>query len=138
MKTLRVLVLSLFTTLVAIPSAYADHIDPAKLVGVWGNSSDGGKTFWGYDQYFSDGSTRSWGTVPDTTINYEVEAFYQVKQKFDITNCLTIVGTTHPEVMPVGSSWCDEILEVNDSYLTYKSTDGSVVTLYRQTELAAR
>lgn len=138
MKALRVLVVSLFATLVTVPSAMAGSIDPQQLVGVWGNSSDGGKTFWGYDQYFADGSTRSWGTVPNTTIHYEVEAMYNVKQKFDITNCLTIVGTSHPEVMPVGSSWCDEILEVNDSFLTYKSSDGSIVTLYRQNELALR
>ncbi|MBD1389682.1 hypothetical protein IC617_09595 [Neiella sp. HB171785] len=137
MKVVSALIISLLA-LVNAPAVAGQHIDPQKLVGIWGSSDDGGETFWGYDQYFTDGSTRSWGTVPQTNIRYEIEAFYNVKQKFDVSNCLTVTNSSHPELMPVGSSWCDEIIEVNDDQLTYRNTDGSLVTLYRQHQLAKR
>ena len=128
----QTIVLGVLLTLLGPTVATASDIDRQRLVGVWGNSDDGGKTIWGYDQYFADGRLRSWGTLPQTTIKYELEATYQFKQKFGTISCLTITKSSFPEFLPVGEYWCDTIIDVNDNTFTFKRKDGSVATLYRQ------
>ncbi len=122
----------IFLLITCSTSSFANEIKPENLIGVWGNSENGGKTIWGYDQYLSDGTFKSWGEIPGTSINYEVEGVYQLKQKFSTKTCLTVSKTSHPDIMPIGESWCDELIELNDMFLTFKSSDGELTTIYRQ------
>lgn len=61
-------------------------IDIAKLVGSWGNSDDGGQTFWGYDKYLPNGVLVSWGTTNGG--QYSIEAIYKINRK--LKSCITI------------------------------------------------
>ena len=122
----------IFVLITSTFSSVANEIDSNYLIGVWGNSEDGGKTIWGYDQYFSDGSFKSWGEIPQPPIKYELEGTYKVKHKFKSSSCLTISKTSDPEIMPIGEHWCDEIIELNDKVFLFKSSDGEITTLYRQ------
>ncbi|TMP28085.1 hypothetical protein CWB99_01245 [Pseudoalteromonas rubra] len=117
---------------IGISSSNASEINPKDLIEIWGNSEDGGKTFWGYDQYFADGSLKSWGQIPETPVKYKLEGTYQVKHKFKLSSCLTISKTSHPEFIPTGTHWCDEIIKLNDKVFTFKSSNGKMTTLYRQ------
>lgn len=122
----------MFVLITSSFSSIANEIDPKDIIGIWGNSEDGGKTIWAYDQYFPNGSLKSWGRIPQTPIQFKVEGTYEVKHKFKTSSCLTISKTSHPELMPVGEHWCDEIIELNDKVFVYKSSDGEITILYRQ------
>ncbi|WKE64257.1 hypothetical protein PVT67_11200 [Gallaecimonas kandeliae] len=114
--------------------AMAASLDISKLVGIWGNSEDGGKTFWGYDQYLADGSTKSWGTVPNSEFSYEIEGRYEIKEKFGTLSCVTVTKTSAPALVPVGSRICDTLIDINDKTFVFKSDEGEVTTLYRQSQ----
>jgi hypothetical protein len=122
----------LFVLMMSSLSTVANEIEFKNLIGVWGNSEDGGKTIWGYDQYFSNGSFKSWGEIPMSSRKYEVEGSYEVKHKFKTNSCLTISKTSAPDIMPIGEHWCDEIIELNDKVFRFKSSYGEITTLYRQ------
>lgn len=115
--------------LILSASVFAAPIDTAKLVGTWGNSDDGGKTFWGYDKYLPNGVLVSWGTT--FGVQYNIEATYKIKRKFKVESCITIIKADVDEEF-IGQSWCDEIVELNDEIFKFKSDDGEVTTLYRQ------
>ncbi|WP_334013678.1 hypothetical protein [Alteromonas sp. S167] len=109
--------------------SFAAQVDMSKLIGTWGNSDDGGRTFWGYDKYLPDGVLVSWGTTYG--VKYNIEAMYKINRKFKIESCITITKADIGEEF-VGESWCDEILELNDEIFKFKSDDGEITTLYRQ------
>ena len=109
---------------------FARQIDTSLLIGTWGNSEDGGKTFWGYDKYLKDGTLVSWGAYPETDFSYKVRADYEVKVKFGTFSCLTITESS-PITDFVGEFWCDEIIELTAETFTFKSSDGELTTLYR-------
>ena len=102
------------------------------LIGVWGNSEDGGKTFWGYDEYLPNGTLFAWGTLPGSHVSYNIEASYNIKKEAALMSCLTINKSSEPEFIPVGLYWCDEIVEVNSGIFKFKDEDGEVTTLYKQ------
>ena len=128
MKKSVILVILMMSSL----SAVATEIEFKNLVGIWGNSEDGGKTIWGYDQYFADGTFKSWGEIPMYSIKYEVEGSFEVKKELKTKSCLTISKTSDANIMPIGENWCDEIIELNDKVFRFKSRDGEITTLYRQ------
>jgi hypothetical protein len=107
-------------------------IDKMDLVGVWRYSEDGGKTFWGYEEYKADGTLDSWGVFPDSDETYQVKSTFEIKVADKVLSCITIVKSSAPSFLGSGSSWCDEILEATDKTFTYKSSDGEVTTMYRQ------
>lgn len=113
-----------------VSASFAKPVNTALLIGTWGNSEDGGETFWGYDKYLEDGTLVSWGTYPETEFSYKVRATYAIKVKFGTFSCLTITESS-PMTDFVGEFWCDEIIELTSETFTFKSADGEVTTLYR-------
>ena len=102
------------------------------IIGTWGNSDDGGKTFWAYDKYSSDGTVFSWGEVPDSDIKYEVSSKFEIKTvKGGYLSCLTITATSHSDMMPIGYHWCDKIIKLTNKEFTYMKDSGKSYTIYK-------
>ncbi|MCH1928942.1 hypothetical protein L9G16_01965 [Shewanella sp. A25] len=123
----------LFAGLLFMGHGQCASVPIEKLIGTWGSSDDGGKTFWGFDQYFANGTIKSWGTLPESDESFRVEAQYRIKVKFGTFACLTVTQS-QPYMEFVGESWCDEIIEVNDAIFKYRTDDGVITTLYRQVQ----
>ena len=131
MKYLITLVMPAFFTL----SSYviASDFDKNNLIGTWGDSNDGVQTFWGFNKYTADDELISWGEIPGAGIKYEITSKYKIEtRKENHFSCITVTGTSDPEIMPVGYNWCDQIVEVTDSEFTYMSDEGKTHTLYKQ------
>ncbi|MBT1444853.1 hypothetical protein KJI95_09995 [Shewanella sp. JM162201] len=90
------------------------------LVGVWGNSDDSGKTFWGFDEYRGDGTFRAWGNQPDG-VAYQASGVYQVvfeggQKKL----CLKFIKVSEPLNDIVGEVFCSIIVSVDGKPLCLK------------------
>jgi hypothetical protein len=107
-------------------------IDPNSLLGVWGTSEDQGQSIWGYDHYHADGTINSWGTFPDSIADFRVDGRYQISGDLGQTICITISRTSHPEILPVGSQWCDQLISITEDEFTYQDSEGEQHVLYRQ------
>ena len=111
--------------------AFSIEIDVNKLEGLWGNSEDGGKTIWGFEHYKADGVLDSWGDY--YSFKYVIKSTYQLKRdKGNLYSCIVITETSNAAIMPIGESWCDQVLKITDTEFHFKSTDGRVSVLYRQ------
>lgn len=113
-------------------------IDKNDLVGVWRYSEDGGKTFWGYEEYAADGILNSWGAFPDSAEKYQVTSTFEMKVTDKVLSCITIIKSSAPSFLGPGSSWCDEIIEMTDKTFTYRSSDGEVTKMYRQQRITSQ
>jgi hypothetical protein len=114
-------------------SSLADEFSPELLVGVWGNSDDGGKTFWAYDEYTADGKILSWGEIPEANINFKIKTIYNLKkEEGTYFNCLKIVSTSHPEMLPVGEKWCSTMVKIDSKEFHFVNKQGKYRVLYRQ------
>jgi len=114
-------------------SSFADEFSPALLVGVWGNSDDGGKTFWAYDEYTTDGKILSRGEIPGSDINFKIETAYNLKKKEGTYfNCLEIISTSHPEMLPVGKKWCNTMVKIDSKEFHFINKRGKARVLFRQ------
>ncbi|GDY27001.1 hypothetical protein AHAT_28910 [Agarivorans sp. Toyoura001] len=105
---------------------------PPSLVGLWGNSDDHGQSVWGFDQFNADGTTLSWGVIPDTYADFRIDGTYEISDTTDKTLCTTITKSTIPQIMPIGSIWCDQIISINENELLYIDGEGQQNILYRQ------
>lgn len=96
------------------------------LIGTWGNSDDEGRTFWGYDEFTSDGYDIATGVIPETGRAFRTVATYTVTGN---KNCMRI---TESDNLSVGDYSCDEVLYIDDKILRYRSPFTSEIkTLYR-------
>jgi hypothetical protein len=98
------------------------------LIGTWGTSMDGGKTFIGYEQYRQDGSFRSRGTLPDgRTI--------QNSGRFSVDGrrlCETIEESSIPSLMAKGEVPCGDVLAIDSARRKMRSvTYGDVFIEYK-------
>lgn len=118
---------------IILASAVARDFDQSMLVGTWGDSEDGGETFWAYNKYTGDGKLISWGKIPGAGISYEITSEYEIEKRDEENySCITITGTSDPNVMPVGYNWCDKVVEVTNSEFTYMNDEGKTFTMYKQ------
>lgn len=96
------------------------------LIGIWGNSDDEGRTFWGYDEFTSDGYDIATGIIPETGRTFRSVATYTVTGN---KNCMR---TTESDNQSIGDYFCDEILYIDEKILRYRSPFTSEIkTLYR-------
>ncbi|GAB1623971.1 hypothetical protein AAOGI_40210 [Agarivorans albus] len=109
-----------------------DAINPDSLIGLWGSSEDQGQSIWGYDQYNADGTINSWGTFPDSIADFRIDGRYEISGDLGTTICLTISRTSHPEILPVGTQWCDQIISISEDEFVYQDPDGEQHVVYRQ------
>ncbi len=98
------------------------------LIGTWGTSMDGGKTFIGYEQYRQDGSFQSRGTLPDgRTIQHS--------GRFSVNGrrlCETVEESSIPSLMAKGEVPCGDVLAIDGARRKMRSvTYGDVYTNYK-------
>mgnify|MGYP000050074437 CR=1 FL=1 len=89
------------------------------LIGVWGNSDDGGKTFWGYNEYLVNGVTRAWGTFQKSEESYELEGVYKIEYSSSPKSCITVTKSSIPDILPIGHYFCSEIVELNQTHFKF-------------------
>lgn len=119
--------LSIIIQFVVACSVYADEFGANKIVGTWGDGANG------YNKYSEDGTILSWGEIPNANIKYEILSTYELEQRDgDTYSCITVTGSSHPEIMSVGESWCDKIIKVTDTEFTYITSEGNEYTMHRQ------
>jgi hypothetical protein len=79
------------------------------LIGIWGASTDGGKTFSGFEEYKEDGTFLTQGKLPDGT-TVRLSGTFKVKGR---TSCTEVTETSIPKIMPVHHVSCGEILSID-------------------------
>jgi hypothetical protein len=132
-KNMKISNVGIIAMFVLLPGCATDVINyPNELIGVWGNSDDNGKTIWGYDEYFPDGTIKSWGTLPDDNYHYESEGKYELVGSNPILSCITVTKTSDPRIMSLGDYWCDELVKITEDKLIFKDEEGFQFTLYKQ------
>ena len=123
----KVLIFLFLIGLSVITSAHAGEDYKQLIIGKWGNSDDGGQTFWGFDEYYSDGAIISTGIDSLTYEEWSIKSTYKIT---DNESCFTVVETTSPKSIPVGYKGCDEIVSIDDEQFKFKDND-KITTLYR-------
>jgi hypothetical protein len=103
----------------------------AALIGVWGISVDGGKTFWGYDEFLPDGTIVSTGTLPGTNEQFRLVGKMRIKGR---VCCITVIETSDPQTLPVGTNFCVEVLHINGLTQRYKDIDGGKEKIMYRTQ----
>jgi hypothetical protein len=102
------------------------------LIGIWGASRDGGKTFVGFEKYQQDGTFLSQGTFPDRT-RFRLSGKFVVKGR---TSCTEVMVTSIPLIMPVGHISCGEIISIDGAKREMRLLpSGNTYTDYRLTNL---
>ena len=101
------------------------------IIGKWGNSKDGGNTFWSYDEYSNEGEIHSYGEIPGANLKFDIVSSYEIDGRI---SCATVNKTSHPDVMPIGSKTCSEIRDINQNKMILKHDDGELSILYRINE----
>src|SRR5258706_11226488 len=103
------------------------------LIGTWGASDDGGKTFVGFETYQQDGRFLSQGTLPDGT-KFRLSGTFEVRGR---TSCTQVMETSIPLIMPLGHISCGEILSIDGAKREIRLiSSGKTYTDYRLANLA--
>lgn len=140
MKSLRIAALMILALIGAqnahstITSSFEPENDQLKsaLIGVWGASNDGGRSFWGYDEFLSDGTVVSTGVPPETGVPFRAVGKMQVKGKIA---CTRVVETSDPQGFPVGLNVCVEVLYIDSRIQRYRYLNGGEeITIYKTTK----
>ena len=100
-------------------SSSAAKFSSSDFVGVSCSSKDGGKTCFGYNENYADGTSDSCGRVPDGPE-------FALKLTYEISGdhwCETVVKSSHPNFMPVGEKFCSIYLGRTPTGLSYRFTD---------------
>jgi hypothetical protein len=101
----------------------------AALLGVWGNSDDEGRTFWGFDEFRADGTLASTGTFPVGTEPFRLAGTFDVSGR---KVCSRVTEASGSATLPVGHSFCVEVLYIDSNIQRYRSDeDQEIHTLYR-------
>ena len=102
----------------------AEQIDYAQLlVGKWGYLQKEDGSYWGYDEYFADGTVHAWGTNPDTQQSWEI---WGTVELVDNVSCSTTTKSSDPNLIPVGIKVCDEIVAIDETSIIWKHQDGNM------------
>lgn len=92
------------------------------------SSADGGKSCYGYAQTYADGTMDSCGRVPGGGPKFAMTFTYTITKN---TKCDTVVKTTDPKVMPVGTTFCAIYLERKPDGFTYRYDDDAPAKVRR-------
>jgi hypothetical protein len=125
MKHLRHLLIAL--TLTSFASS-AGSFSRSDFLGVWCSSKDGGKTCFGYDEVYEDGTSDSCGRIPNGGPEFALKLTYKISGN---TKCETVVETTHPDIMPVGKTVCAVFLTREIGSFTYRFTSDEPTRIRR-------
>ncbi|MGI2259342.1 hypothetical protein [Shewanella sp. GXUN23E] len=131
------LLMATFWGMLSVPAQATDNagwiwVDEPLLHGVWGNSDDGGKSFWGYDEYRTDGTFKSWGKLPDGR-DYEAEGVYQ--NSFDggqKKSCAVFLRLSETVKELTGYAFCVIVVAIDSAHYTFQDQEsGEITTVYR-------
>jgi hypothetical protein len=98
----------------------AAPLSRADFIGVTCSSADNGKTCWGFNETYGDGTMDSCGRAPNGGPEFAMKLVYEITEN---TKCETVVKTTHPRIMPVGTKFCAIYLERKPDGFTYRFDD---------------
>ena len=127
MKLFAIFTITLFAACSMTPRlTYSDQ----DMFGVWCSSRDNGATCWAYGETYPDGTIDSCGREPASGTEFAMTLTSKVDGPL---RCETVVKTSHPEVMPVGESFCSRLISKGKDQYTYSFTDDSKLrTTYRR------
>lgn len=112
--------------------AHAQDVDYMKLlVGKWGYLQKEDGSYWGYDEYFADGTVHAWGVNPETKRSWEIWGTVELN---DNISCSTTTKSSDPDLIPIGAKVCDEIISIDASSIIWKHQDGNMTIVERITQ----
>ena len=124
----------LMILLFSLNSFASDDYMNAKI-GIWCESSDGGKTCLGYETFYDDGTFTSVGTDILYDVGYRVRGTWALDGN---KACMTVIEyfsydlITNQEIPPPNIEvLCGEILYLDDEIYKYKTGEGKIETMYR-------
>ena len=98
------------------------------LVGKWGYLQKEDGSYWGYDEYFADGTVHAWGVNPETQQAWEIWGTVEIK---DNVSCSTTIKSSDPKIIPIGIRVCDEIISIDANSLIWRHQDGNMTMVDR-------
>jgi len=101
-------------------AANAARPSRADFIGVTCGSKDNGKTCYGYDENYGDGTSDSCGRVPNGGPDFAMKLVYEITGD---KICKTVIKTSDSRVMPPGTKFCTIILERKSDGYTYRFDD---------------
>ena len=126
LKVRQLILIAIIFAVSSVPLHSANSFE-GLIIGKWGNSDDGGKTFWGFDEYFNNGTILSTGIDQYTYGDYVIESTFEIKNE---KSCFTVTKSSDPRGVAVGHKRCDKIVLINDKHFKFER-DGEIITLYR-------
>ncbi len=100
------------------------------LIGTWGNSVDGGQTFWGYDEFQSDGILNSWGTFPGSDIKFKTKSRWTLEVSEKLIGCFTVIEASQSSGLTPGEKICQEVVSIDWKTMIFIQ-NGVRATVYR-------
>ena len=120
------------TTILLIACANAEDINYMDLlVGKWGYLQKDDASYWGYEEYFADGTLHAWGVNPDTEQSWEIWGTVELNGNM---SCSTTTKSSNPKIIPVGAKVCDEIISIDANSIIWKHQDGNMTMVDKITE----
>ena len=120
---------SLYTLILFCACVFAQDIDYMQLlVGQWGYLQKEDGSYWGYDEYFADGTMHAWGVNPETQQKWEIWGIVELNGNI---SCSTTTKSSIPSVIPVGVKVCNEIVSIESDSLIWRHQDGNMTMVDR-------
>ena len=120
------------TTIVLMASVGADSINYMELlVGKWGYLQKDDGSYWGYEEYFANGTVRAWGVNPETELSWEIWGTVEINGN---VSCSVTTKSSDPNIIPVGAKVCDEIISIDANSIIWKHQDGNMTMVEKITE----
>ena len=128
----RLITKFLIICFVSSNSVGAEQINYAQLlVGKWGYLQKEDGSYWGYDEYFADGTVHAWGINPETQQSWEIWGTVELKENI---SCSTTTKSSDPNLIPIGIKVCDEIVAIDETSIIWKHQDGNMTEVEKVTE----
>lgn len=101
------------------------------LVGLWCNSNDGGASCWAWDMFTPDGRLHLCGRADGDARPFHGRGVVTVEGR---RMCYRVESASENFWLPVGQTYCTEIVAIDDTTHRYRDLDGGgEFTLYRRT-----
>ena len=130
MRLLRVSPFIAFLTLSSVVCAEEPNYMQL-LVGKWGYLQKDDGTYWGYDEYFADGTVHAWGVNPDTQQKWEIWGTVEITGN---TSCSVTTKSSNPNFIPVGVEVCNEIVSIDERSIIWRHQDGNMTMVDKVAE----
>lgn len=103
------------------------------LIGTWGQSDDGGKSFSGYDRFETDGGWSSRIPVGSSGVEYKVQGRWKVAGP---VVCMHVTSSTMPAMFAPDSVLCAKVLQIDAQQHRFQHVGGKAVLTAMRTDKA--